>query len=168
MAKEVVSIKFVRCQQCEKCARPLTRTVSGGGGWGAKKGLLSLDPQRTHFALSEEEEMQRFIQAMDGGNFVPVGSKIQFFASTETATEQPTGQVKSDIVFGTARSIRPSSVEEASNASEIAVLENHFGALSDDGIFVTSSDAAAETTPGFNNDWRLNVPNSRIFVKRTD
>lgn len=134
--------------------------MSGGGGWGAKKGLLSLDPQRTHFALSEEEEMQRFIQAMDGGNFVPVGSKIQFFVSTETSATEASGTPAPGVVFGTTSRVQDSTDSE----SETVVLENHFGALSNDGIFVTSSDPAAETTPGYNNDWKLNVPNSRIFV----
>ncbi|KAF0643311.1 hypothetical protein FPSE5266_11814 [Fusarium pseudograminearum] len=141
----------------------LYQILSGGGGWGAKKGLLSLDPQRTHFSLSEEEEMQRFIQAMDGGNFVPVGSKIQFFASTETsATESPRAK-EMGVVFGTASKVE-SETDSESSQSEARLLEDHFGALSNDGIFVTSSDAAAVTTPGFNNDWRLNVPNSRIYI----
>ncbi|KAM0559706.1 hypothetical protein ACHAPJ_004230 [Fusarium lateritium] len=141
----------------------LYQILSGGGGWGAKKGLLSLDPQRTHFALSEEEEMQRFIQAMDGGNFVPVGSKIQFFASTETSTAEATGEKQTGVVFGTASKVEAETDEEPSQP-EAQLLEGHFGALSNEGIFVTSSDAASETTPGFNNDWRLNVPNSRIYV----
>ncbi|KAF4979904.1 hypothetical protein FZEAL_3985 [Fusarium zealandicum] len=141
----------------------LYQILSGGGGWGAKKGLLSLDPQRTHFALSEEEEMQRFIQAMDGGNFVPVGSKIQFFASTETSTDGVSGTTGPGVVFGTASKVEPSA-DDVPSESESTVLDNHFGALSSDGVFVTSPDAAAETTPGFNNDWKLNVPHSRIFV----
>lgn len=141
--------------------------MSGGGGWGAKKGLLSLDPQRTHFALSEEEEMQRFIQAMDGGNFVPVGSKIQFFASTETCVEPESGP-ESGIVFGTAqaRAAADEAADEATDEAEadpVVVLEDQFGALSNEGIYVTSADAAAETTPGYNNDWRLNVPHSRVY-----
>ncbi|KIL84281.1 hypothetical protein FAVG1_12518 [Fusarium avenaceum] len=142
----------------------LYQILSGGGGWGAKKGLLSLDPQRTHFALSEEEEMQRFIQAMDGGNFVPVGSKIQFFASTETSAAKTIGDRKTAIVFGTASKVE-SEADTQSSRPEATLLEDHFGALSDDGIFVTSADAAAATTPGFNNDWKLNVPNSRIYVE---
>ncbi|RFN45208.1 v-type c subunit family protein [Fusarium flagelliforme] len=141
----------------------LYQILSGGGGWGAKKGLLSLDPQRTHFSLSEEEEMQRFIQAMDGGNFVPVGSKIQFFASTETSATEPTGAQETGVVFGTASRVETETDAESSQP-EAQLLEDHFGALSNDGIFVTSSDAAAVTTPGFNNDWKLNVPNSRIYV----
>ena len=135
--------------------------VSGGGGWGAKKGLLSLDPQRTHFALSEEEEMQRFIQAMDGGNFVPVGSTIQFFTSPEASADSSIPSVSPSFVFGTA-----GTTEVTSDApSDTVVLKDHFGALSNDGVFVSSSEnGTMDTTPGFNNDWKLNVPHSRILI----
>ncbi|KAF4455876.1 hypothetical protein F53441_1867 [Fusarium austroafricanum] len=141
----------------------LYQILSGGGGWGAKKGLLSLDPEQTHFVVSEEEEMQRFIQAMEGGNFVPVGSKIQFFASTETSAGEPVGNRQRGLVFGTASKVEHET-DTNSSQTEARWLENHFGALSNEGIFVTSSDASMFTEPGFNNDWKLNVPNSRIFV----
>ncbi|KAK2935788.1 hypothetical protein FoTM2_003731 [Fusarium oxysporum f. sp. vasinfectum] len=141
----------------------LYQVLSGGGGWGAKKGLLSLDPEQTHFVVSEEEEMQRFIQAMEGGNFVPVSSKIQFFASTDSSASEPVGKKQTGVVFGTS-----SKVEDETDANpsqpEARLLENHFGALSNVGIFVTSSDASMFSKPGFNNDWKLNVPNSRIYV----
>lgn len=107
--------------------------------------------------------MQRFIQAMDGGNFVPVGSKIQFFASTENSATESTGTQETGVVFGTANKVEVENDAESSH-TEARLLEDHFGALSNDGIFVTSSDAAAVTTPGFNNDWKLNVPNSRIYI----
>jgi hypothetical protein len=137
--------------------------VSGGGGWGAKKGLLSLDPEQTHFVVSEEEEMQRFIQAMEGGNSVPVSSKIQFFASTDSSAGEPVGNKQPGVVFGTSSK---AEIETDANTSqpEARLLENHFGALSNVGIFVTSSDASMFSKPGFNNDWKLNVPNSRIYV----
>ncbi|KAJ4009058.1 hypothetical protein NW752_009006 [Fusarium irregulare] len=161
--KELVSSTSGHLVDLYRQGGRLYQILSGGGGWGAKKGLLSLDPQRTHFSLSEEEEMQRFIQAMDGGNFVPVGSKIQFFASTETSATEPTGAQETGVVFGTASRVETETDSESSQP-EARLLEDHFGALSNDGIFVTSSDAAAVTTPGFNNDWKLNVPNSRIYV----
>ncbi|KAF7546039.1 hypothetical protein G7046_g9423 [Stylonectria norvegica] len=157
--------KYLR-QNCARGAR-LYQILSGGGGWGAKKGLLSLDPQRTHFSLSEEEEMQRFIQAMDGGNFVPVGSKIQFFSSPDARLQAPIlGKYYSHAVFGTAGDIEPSLDQQVANLDTV-VLDNHFGALSNEGLFV-SSYGVVETTPGFNNDWKLNVPHSRFYVKNPD
>ncbi|KAF5965442.1 hypothetical protein FBULB1_12214 [Fusarium bulbicola] len=143
----------------------LYQVLSGGGGWGAKKGLLSLDPEQTHFVVSEEEEMQRFIQAMEGGNFVPVSSKIQFFASTDASASELVGnkQTETGVVFGTASKVEVET-DMSPSQPEALLLENHFGALSNVGIFVTSSDASMFSKPGFNNDWKLNVPNSRIYV----
>ncbi|KAF5656434.1 v-type c subunit family [Fusarium circinatum] len=143
----------------------LYQVLSGGGGWGAKKGLLSLDPEQTHFVVSEEEEMQRFIQAMEGGNFVPVSSKIQFFASTDASASELVGnkETETGVVFGTASKVEVET-DMSPSQPEALLLENHFGALSNVGIFVTSSDASMFSKPGFNNDWKLNVPNSRIYV----
>lgn len=105
--------------------------------------------------------MQRFMQAMDGGNFVPVGSRIQFFTSPEASPDSLTKPSSSGFVFGTSGTIPSPS----GTPSEVRVIENHFGVLSNEGVFVTSSDhETMETTPGFNNDWKLNVPHSRIFV----
>ena len=105
--------------------------------------------------------MQRFIQAMDGGNFVPVGSKIQFFTSPE-AFEESAIVSSSGVVFGTAGPSQSST----DGSPETLVQDNHFGALSNDGVFIsTSENGLVETTPGFNNEWKLNVPHSRIFLE---
>lgn len=130
-----------------------------------KKGLLSLDPQRTHFALSEEEEMQRFIQAMDGGNFVPVGSRIQFFTSPEAHADSAITSISSSFVFGTAGTTEAASDTSTETPTDTVVLKDHFGALSNEGVFVSSAEhGAIDTMPGFNNDWKLNVPHSRILI----
>lgn len=105
--------------------------------------------------------MQRFIQAMDGGNFVPVGSTIQFFTSPESSHDSSIPSVSSSFVFGTAGATP--FITEA--PSDTVVLKEHFGALSNEGVFVSSAEhGAMDTTPGFNNDWKLNVPHSRILI----
>ena len=118
--------------------------MSGGGGWGPKKGLLSLDPQQSHFALSEEEEMERFVRTMDNSSFAPTGSHIQFFIPAEgTADPSATG-----IVFGV-HSDR--SGQEA--AVESYVAEGHFGGLSSQGVYISDESES-----------KLSVPNARVFV----
>jgi hypothetical protein len=124
--------------------------VSGGGGWGAKKGLLSLDPQQTHFALSEEESLDRFMGSMEASNFAPVGSYIQFFTPLKASADSLEGGANTDgIVFG---------VHDASLAGrevkEIHIHDGLFGALSNKGIF-TSNSVEPEA--------KLSVPNSRVF-----
>ncbi len=57
--------------------------VSGGGGWGDKQGLLSLDPQ-TKYSSPDEDDVESFIRSFKGdtsgaGTVVAPGSYIQFF-----------------------------------------------------------------------------------------
>lgn len=103
------------------------------------------------------------MQAMDGGNFVPVGSQIQFFTSPETSDDgSAIDEPVSGFVFGTSGKIKGSPQD----SSQARILNNHFGALSNGGVFATSAEPGAlETKPGFNNEWKLNVPHSRLFIK---
>ncbi|KAI5465892.1 hypothetical protein BGZ63DRAFT_479952 [Mariannaea sp. PMI_226] len=160
-APQLVSSTSKHLQRLYGQGGRLYQILSGGGGWGAKKGLLSLDPQRTHFSLSEEEEMQRFMQAMDGDNLVPVGSSIQFFASTETTVELSDGSF-TGLVFGTPG--MPSSPSEEPSHNDFLIHNDQFGALSNEGIFVTSSEDVVTQMSGHNTEWRFNVPHSRVFI----
>ncbi|ODA82910.1 hypothetical protein RJ55_01419 [Drechmeria coniospora] len=151
----------------------LFQILSGGGGWGAKKGLLSIDPQRTHFALSEEEEMKRFFQTMDRSSFAPPGSQIQFFMPAP-APPQDTAASCSGIVFGV-----PRNDEYAEGEAEVAesgfLVDDHFGALSTQGVFIsaygypTSASTAPHSTTKhiFSDDagriLRMSRPPRRIY-----
>ena len=132
--------------------------MSGGGGWGPKKGLLSLEPQQTHFALSEEEEMDRFVRTMDNSGFAPIGSKIQFFipalAPPEAISSSATG-----VVFGV-----PSSAQVSGDAKDLQngyLVVDHFGALSAQGIYISGHGNPDSTIP---DESKLSVPGSRLFV----
>ncbi len=145
-----------------QCADSQVEIVSGGGGWGVKKGLLSLDPQRTHFALSEEEEMQRFMQSMDDSGFAPSGSTIQFLMAVQDPVDMPDYEPP-NIVFGV-----PGSPQETGAVLEKPFIGAHFGALSNQGIFVSdpaSADAEPEALP---DETRLTVPHSRFFVTESE
>lgn len=133
--------------------------VSGGGGWGAKKGLLSLDPQRTHFPLSEEEEMERFVQSMSDSSFAPSGSTIQFLMSLDEVPGMPE-YLPPSIVFGV-----PGTNQETSTQPEQPFMGGHFGALSNEGIFVSAPAPAIEgEEAGHADERKLSVPNSRLFI----
>lgn len=137
--------------------------MSGGGGWGVKKGLLSLDPERNHFALSDEEEMQRFFRSMNGDNVAPVGSRIQFFSSPELPPRQLTETFTPSVVLGTAGGVL--AREDPSSSRDTHILPGHFGALSTHGIFVSSSDSdGRDSQSSMTEDWKLNVPHSRIVA----
>jgi hypothetical protein len=140
--------------------------VSGGGGWGAKKGLLSLDPQRRHFALSEEEELQGFLQSMDQSNFAPPGCRIQFFTPLDTPPET-LRSMSSDIIFGVPGPSPTSSPESTDYKTERNPLELHFGALSSQGLFISDLDTSGGHADGAKDESKLNVPNSRISAGET-
>ncbi|RFU79103.1 hypothetical protein TARUN_3112 [Trichoderma arundinaceum] len=135
----------------------LYKILSGGGGWGAKKGLLSLDPQRTHFSLSEEEEMQTFIQSMNGGGFTPQGSQIQFFMSAP-ALPDITDPFAPGVAFGVAGDVAipkdPEPIE--------GFIGQHFGALSNSAIYLSG-----QGLPG-GKETKLSVPHSRIYDREPE
>lgn len=136
--------------------------MSGGGGWGAKKGILSLDPQRTHFALSEEVEMQRFMQSMDDSGFAPTGSTIQFLMVAEDPPNMPDYETP-NIVFGV-----PGNRLATGAEMEEAFLGAHFGALSNLGVFV-SDPPNADAEPGsLPDESKVTVPHSRVFVTQSE
>ncbi|KAK8907866.1 hypothetical protein QC760_003745 [Botrytis cinerea] len=72
----------------------LCRVVSGGGGWGAKQGLLSLDPQMTYediVSASFEYTDQSMEKAQDStlGNLARRGDHIQFFTINPNKLKEP-------------------------------------------------------------------------------
>lgn len=123
--------------------------VSGGGGWGLKKGLLSLDPQ-TRYSAPGQDDVESFIKSFRGessedGNVKP-GAYIQFFVepalppSKLTINNEPREldlKTSTSLVFGTA----PAGLEDAELHSDnsIEAVPGHFGALSVNGFFVDST-----------------------------
>jgi hypothetical protein len=128
--------------------------VSGGGGWGDKKGLLSLDPQRSHFPPSEKESLDRFMGSMDASDFAPLGAYIQFFTALR-ATSTPTADVSDGPsapldIFGVHDPEMP-----ARESDRIRIHDGLFGALSDKGVFTYAMGEVKKVS-------KLSVPNSRI------
>jgi hypothetical protein len=136
------------------------RAVSGGGGWGAKKGLLSLDPQQTHFSLSEEEEMEQFQRTMDNGSeFAPAGSTIQFL----TAPPSIDGEVP-DVplaMFGVSGTGHLQLDEEVREGHWV---DGHFGALANDAIYISDPSMLDAPETAALAHTKLSVPNSRIWI----
>ncbi|KAF7894061.1 hypothetical protein EAF00_007575 [Botryotinia globosa] len=72
----------------------LCRVVSGGGGWGAKQGLLSLDPQMSYEDIVSapfEYTDQSMEKAQDSslGNLARRGDHIQFFTINPSKLKEP-------------------------------------------------------------------------------
>ena len=133
------------------------RVLSGGGGWGVKQGLLSLDPQSTYSEISEARfdfstgsmEEQR-TSAL--GNIAEPDAYIQFFIlDNKNARGRPLRSPKPvsvDIwqrstVVGTV----PSTIDdqrfdslgpEKARDAKVICQAGHFGALSEAGMFLSA------------------------------
>ncbi|KAK8088250.1 hypothetical protein PG997_003211 [Apiospora hydei] len=136
------------------------KILSGGGGWGAKQGLLSLDPETT-YAAPEQDDIDVFIKAFEERNnsasqsssdgIVTPGSYIMFCAEPDRSGDVPSSSVDpaSDLVSSRLTlTVAPKdedllpSVEGATDAkegkAEVNVVPGHFGAASSTGLYLKS------------------------------
>ncbi|KAG6112880.1 hypothetical protein E4U14_001896 [Claviceps sp. LM454 group G7] len=135
------------------------QVLSGGGGWGAKKGLLSLDPRETFFASSEEEEMDKFVRTMNNSSFAPPGAHIQFFVPARAPAEMVTSSA-SGLVFGVPLTAEPAGQGHVAS-KEGYLVADHFGALSAQGIY---SSVRQIDDAGSAQESKLSIPGSRLYA----
>jgi hypothetical protein len=159
----------------ERGAR-LHRVLSGGGGWGSKQGLLSLDPwedsywigaaRQTAVVENEHHLTEEFRDVANSGDF------IQFFfvppnAPFYSESDQTAGRTKFE--FGTTVSTMdemstPCSPDGISN--QVKVLPNYFGAVSGEGIGVIVPKSRSSNKDGetmlHQTETKIDVPASRI------
>ncbi|AEO53984.1 hypothetical protein MYCTH_2295979 [Thermothelomyces thermophilus ATCC 42464] len=146
------------------CGCRLHKVVSGGGGWGAKQGLLSLDPQ-TEPLTDEDQDLQSFIDSfsrkyddgsVDGGSgsgsgIAPPGWYVQFFVEAAYPEPQqylipePRGYDPEErprsvtTVFGT-----PGAVIGASPLDIVRSYPNLFGGVSSEGVYLVRRSKAQQ------------------------
>jgi hypothetical protein len=154
--------------------------VSGGGGWGAKQGLLSLDPQKTYNEVEEPqldfvngslEEQQ--ISAL--GSIAQPGSYTQFFVAnpgrSHTTPEKRLNYFdpkKRNVVMGTTPStIDNMPADAVDTADEHARIRGgHFGCVSQSGIYlskkVPESSLDASESPSFTT--KIDIPHSYVYA----
>lgn len=122
------------------------RVLSGGGGWGAKQGLLSLDPE-TEVGLREEEEVENFARAFRGEEgVVRRGSWVQFVV--EPWEEREVESEGGGIVLG-------AQGDTVEGLEEVKVQEGVFGGMSTQGIYVSSKGEGITT--------RIDMPGSYVM-----
>ncbi|KAK3941577.1 hypothetical protein QBC46DRAFT_458267 [Diplogelasinospora grovesii] len=130
----------------------LRKILSGGGGWGLKQGLLSLDPQ-TRYSNPDQEDVESFIRSFKGeddspGSIVTPGSYVQFLVepipSKQVQQEETSGSEKSEntLVIGT----QNAAAAEPAKADGTQVILDQFGAVSAQGIYISSTNTMATTT----------------------
>lgn len=115
------------------------RVLSGGGGWGKKAGLLSLDPKRS-FEKGDNDVGDASLVDRDSSMDNPLeevarpGSYIQFFVSPVSSLSTP-GPESGTCAFG----VIPSTIDDipvakSEGPSDIELWEGYFGALSEQGM----------------------------------
>lgn len=140
------------------CGSRLHRVLSGGGGWGMKRGLLALDPESdfsgSNAELPREDKTDDETIVEDGqANFdglVTPGDKVSFYIYDSrnpmiSGSKQPFGtglwhlQSPSSLVLG----IIPSSTdampatsgdESHAGSTVYTYVQGHFGMLSEQGV----------------------------------
>ena len=100
------------------------RVLSGGGGWGNKAGLLSLDPQ-------SETQAQGFSNDFESGEgVVKVGEYVQFFIAERRGGDDPWR----GVVFGCVPKVEE-LVEQGGKEEEV-VIDGLFGGASEEGVWL--------------------------------
>ena len=161
----------------------LKQTVSGGGGWGLKQGLLSLDPETTllnsadtsHDFDSSDSLDNGQIQAL--GNIAKPGSWVQFLISynpmpgrpivtADISTVEPGFESASNLSFGCMASTVDDMPQPSADPSvpsddkeprpSVNGFYGHFGAMSEAGIFIRATENGVVTSS------KIDVPNSEF------
>ncbi|KAF6840776.1 6-phosphogluconate dehydrogenase [Colletotrichum musicola] len=142
------------------------RILSGGGGWGKKQGLLSLDPE-TKYSPSEEDDLDSFIQSFssqhDGsvlGGVVAPGSYVQYFVSPPAGAKPAVSVAErpsTSIAFGTSEAALGEAVDSTKGPSDWEFVPGHFGAVTSHGLFV-----AGKSSSGTFSETKLDVPDAWI------
>ena len=139
----------------------LHKVLSGGGGWGVKQGLLSLDPDSHYKSLLEEIKNNSLPALQNNENndqqlfqsIINVGDTVTFYVKripngpaleTESSNKDYVSSKRTgfhpQLHFGTV----PSTIDathaavevgtNANSASEVVLIKNFFGALSEQGM----------------------------------
>jgi len=129
------------------------RVLSGGGGWGIKQGLLSLDPQ-TVYGTVNEPQYDYSTQTLQGqqasalGNLAAPGSTIQFFLADNKSSSEPSARFmlpRGVLQRSAVIEAVPSTIDDIPDASEklgtpskarCKIYPGHFGAASESGLYL--------------------------------
>ncbi|KAM7208022.1 hypothetical protein V8F20_001568 [Naviculisporaceae sp. PSN 640] len=135
------------------------QVLSGGGGWGDKKGLLSLDPE-SRYSTDEQDSVEDFIRsfkgqdsAENGGSgvgiipenswvqfFVERGPRYQEFGSREKPAPRPYQEIKqlSSHYDTVCLAVRDEISEPRLKYKTIRVAQDYFGVTTAGGLYLES------------------------------
>ncbi|KAI1170545.1 hypothetical protein F4777DRAFT_568739 [Nemania sp. FL0916] len=132
----------------------LHKILSGGGGWGLKQGLLSLDPE-TKFSLPDEDndDLERFIKSFEErknteptNGLAPPGSSLLFCVEPSVADMEALSSqapmLKKKLTFGVAPNL-DHKLDTGSPPGDVKITDGHFGISSAAGLFLQSCPAVS-------------------------
>ncbi|RYO76538.1 hypothetical protein DL766_002591 [Monosporascus sp. MC13-8B] len=120
----------------------LHKILSGGGGWGLKQGLLSLDPE-TSYTQPEQDDIEMFIKAFQERNssdpsegLVTPGSYVLFCIEPYlTEKNMQSRRITPTISLSVAPN-KDEGVALRNGTEEVEICDDHFGAASTAGLFL--------------------------------
>jgi len=147
----------------------LHRILSGGGGWGAKQGLLSLDPETT-YAQPEQNDIDAFVKAFEERNsaepssgLVSPGSYVLFCVEPYLTTEQKKSlRLPPVLSLGVSPSAEDVKRDQTNVSDNIQFLDGYMGIQSAAGLFIKALPEVngREGAKGASLSTRINVPRS--------
>jgi hypothetical protein len=169
----------------------LHRVMSGGGGWGKKQGLLSLDPEVSFSGTVNRDDLVSVTRIFDPESGKPLdtlpsidqgialddlsllsqvataGDYIQFFVSVEPTESKVSSKSDSNekavsYHFGMVADSMELEAYNVEDNSGIVTLPQTFGALSEKAI-AYSQPVTGHT--GSNSSTKLDVPASRVILQ---
>ncbi|KAJ4422158.1 hypothetical protein N0V82_003242 [Gnomoniopsis sp. IMI 355080] len=152
----------------------LHQILSGGGEWGAKASLLSLDPQTIYGEESEEDELDRFQRSFHGegtaeGAITRPGDFVQFFVEG-TPVMRGGPMALTDAAGYPLRSFGVGEFRKETNGPKsdghslqksrhlVQLAPFHFGAFSAEGLYLTSTGSVNSTKT------KINTPGTNIYT----
>ncbi|KAI1386572.1 uncharacterized protein F4822DRAFT_320273 [Hypoxylon trugodes] len=124
----------------------LHKILSGGGGWGLKQGLLSLDPE-TNYSLPGQDDVEMFIKAFHERNspdssegLVTPGSYLMFCIEPHCTEKEirESQQMNPTTVVGVT-SDNDQVLNYSGPTDHIEIIDDHFGIVSKAGVFLKAT-----------------------------
>jgi hypothetical protein len=123
--------------------------VSGGGGWGLKQGLLSLDPETSFSLPGEDDDIEMFIRSFEernsadqtGGLATP-GSSLIFCVELQTTDSGAASSQLLTPTYNISFGVAPNADQTptpSSHPSHVEIIDGHFGVSSAAGLFLRSA-----------------------------
>ncbi|KAL5358231.1 hypothetical protein BJX96DRAFT_163612 [Aspergillus floccosus] len=169
----------------------LHRVMSGGGGWGKKQGLLSLDPEirfleptgsrvlldrlfsptqdrseREQLPQSEQHLGMNELSSLD--QVAREGDYVQFFVSVDPCEAQSTASASpgtQDVItcqFGVVLDAEAPMSSTTSGGHDLTVVPNTFSALSEKAITYLQPVSASRESTTVESSTKIDIPGARV------